>query len=289
MASYEMITGGEVKNFLSSFIGFLMKCLRYMLAAVRNNMLLFISILLLGSVAGWFRLKDRQNYYESTMVCSFNQLHKKTFGEMVFRLDQLAASHSYSRLATLLNITVEEAKTIVGFDDKNVAGSPLHDDVTTEKLPLYFTLRTTDLKVFPAVEKGLLQYLNNLPYQQLRNDLDREKIQQRIAYYNAADARIDSLMSAYTTFLKTKGPAADSASGFSGIISLFRYREELTDKKLNDQKASRLMQPVELLYGFAPSESPVNNTSNELVKLAMATLAFALFCVVLKTVMANGK
>jgi hypothetical protein len=289
MDSYRPITTGEVRSFLFSFLHFVKRCLQYLLRATRSNLVVVLLVAGLCFTAGFMKFGNQPSYYESTMVCSFNTLHKKTFGEMVHRLDDLAKTGSYSRLAQLLGVDTTQAKRIIGFDDRNVAGSPLHEDVTTEKLPMYFTLRSTDPGIFKDVEKGLMNYLNNQPYLQLRNSLDQQAIHQRINFYDTASAKIGKLIDAYTTFLSGSGPGSDTASGFANVVDIFRHQEELENKKIAAYKELGLTQSVEIIYGFAPADHPASAGSLRWLVLALASICLGIFVAVVKQLLQDGR
>lgn len=282
MSSYQLVDAKEAKAFLGSFILFEKRSIRFVVASIRRNLLFVAAITLIGAAISFYYWNKKPTYYQSEMVCSFNNLHKKTFGEMVKRLDVLAATQSYKQLSTLLGISVADAKKIKGFEAKNVAGSPLYEDLSTDKAPMYFTLKASNINVFQPVQEGLINYLNSSPYQAIRTELDREKIEQKVAYLNASVHKIDTVIDAYAAFLYTSGAVADSAAGFSNINELFKRQEELVNKKLDEKKLSHLLQSVEIIYGFAPAEQLSGKNKSDLLKLIIACLALAVFIAVLK-------
>src|SRR5690606_5056366 len=99
MNEYKTLRSRDVALFLRDFAGFVKKLLQFAGKAVRNNILLVITGILIFAGAGYFYSKTLRPFYESEMVCTYNFLHKKTFGEMVHRLDILASNHSYKQLA----------------------------------------------------------------------------------------------------------------------------------------------------------------------------------------------
>lgn len=280
MGSYQMITPEETKQFLSSFADFIRQGVRFVTGAVRTNWLLILVVCMASGAYGYYQWRNKPVYFESEMVCAFNNLHKKTFGEMVNRLNTLTVTQSYAQLSVLLGITVKEAKKIVGFEAKNVLGSPLHEDLTLDKTPMYFTLKATTPDVFPSIQKGLLQYLNSTPYQETRDSLDKALILQKIAYLDSSVHKIDKVISAYASFLTHTSAITDSAAGFSNINMLFKYQEELVNEKIKETKQYHLLQSVEVIYGFAPAQQAYTTNNHQITKTLLLGFALAIFLAV---------
>ncbi|HET9052759.1 MAG TPA: hypothetical protein VFM90_01205, partial [Cyclobacteriaceae bacterium] len=258
----EMIRAGDVKKFLTGFTSFLKGAFLYTYKSLLQSWLLVALILAVVIGAGYVYQQKKPAYYEAEMVCAYNQLHKKTFGEMVHRLDKLAEQQSYGQLAELLQLPMETASAIIGFEAKNVAGSPLYEDITTDRTPMYFTLRATDKSIFPDVEKALLFYLNHIPYQTQRTALEQKKTENKILLLKNDLSKMDSVISAYSNFLQRTKSVTDSAAGFSNIVELFRYKDQLEDKMLELEKNKTFIASVETIYGFAPADTPVKNNRN---------------------------
>ena len=272
MAKYDPIDFREVRTVLNAFTEALKSGAGYLIRSAREHWLLFLFLMALVFGTGYLLRPSTTPVYESQMVCAFNNMHKKTFGEMVFRLNSLAETRSYQQLSHLLGLSMTQAKTIRGFDARNIAGSPLHEDITPDKLPLYFSLRATDRSVFPAVQEGLLRYLNSSPYHVVRSQAEQEQIRQKIDYLDGSIRKLDQVIDAYTAFLMGTQSVTDTAAGFSNIAALFSYQEQLENKKLEEMKMANLHQSVELVYGFTPTDQPLPQENKYWMKLLGAAL-----------------
>jgi len=284
-----MITTAEVKSFFVEFTLFLKGFASFVAKAVKKNVLLCLLSFLIVVAAGYFYQKRQPAYFQSEMVCAYNNLHKKTFGEMVHRLDKLAKSGSYRQLASQLQISPKEAATIVGFDARNVAGSPLYEDITTERTPMYFTLTATDQSVFSKIQPALLDYLNSTPYQQRRTELDAARLNQKIGFISNSLSQVDSVIASYSSFVKHVRAATDSASGFSNIAALFSYKDQLEDKMLDYQKSLGTMKSVEMIYGFATADYPIQTGNRFWIGLFFIALLFSISISVIKQVVTDGR
>lgn len=289
MSSYQMINGKELRFFLKDFGVFIQKCLRFIRDALFENWWLVLLVFSIIMGGGYYFWKKQPAYYESVMVCSFHNLHKKTFGEMVRSLNKLAATHSYHQLAASLGITEDQASSILAFDAKNISGSSLHEDITPDKLPMYFTLRATEKSVFPVVETALLNYLNHTPYGKLRAKIEEEKIHSQVQYLNRSINKIDTVIDAYAAFLLKTKSVTDSAAGFSNIAALFSYQEQLHEKKINALKLLYMLNSVEMIYGFEPTDQPLRPGKGMLMKIFLFALIASTGTVVFKKLLAGGK
>src|SRR5690606_24145807 len=79
---------------------------------------------------------------------------------------------------------------------------------------------------------------------------------EKIDFLNATISQIDSLIASFIKNMQNFTSSSDSASQLSGMVKIFRLKEELKDRKLSDQKMMQLQMAVEKLYGFTPTNHP---------------------------------
>lgn len=287
MEEYDMIQSKDVKSFLTDFFSFFKKTAAYIIKSAFRFWLLFFIILFTVISLGYWRVHQQPIYYQAEMVCTYNNLHKKTYGEIVHNLDNLAKSHSYQQLAKELQITPKIASSIIELEAKNVSGSPLYEDVTTEKSPMYFALKGNNKEVFSQLEQALLFYLNHLPYQTKRLALEQKKIAEKINFIHADLGKIDSVINTYSSFLHYSKPITDSIS-FSNIVELFRYKDQLEDKMLELEKSSHLQESVEQIYGFTPTDNPIKTPIKYWISLSLLALLVAICSTTLTQILKDG-
>lgn len=281
MKNYPSVNQSEINNTLKDFALFIKTVFVFILNSLRRFYLLFL-LLFLGIAGAWyFQNKDSANFYSAQMSCSFNFLHKKVYGEMIVRANQLAESQSYNALARELNISPDDARKVVRLEARNIAGSPLHEDITEQKLPIYITAITTDREVFPALEEGILYYFNNkIPYHQARMKLERINMEENIGFTKSTIVQIDSLIETYINNFNTLSLKNDSSTVMHEISSLIYQKQDLFQKKLSDQKMLGLQNAVEVVYGFAPTERKNLITGLPLSKIILLSLFLSLGVVI---------
>lgn len=288
MDEYKMVDIKDIRSFMSDFLSFLGKAVRYVFVSIKIYWRSFALIFLLVTATGWYRWYQQPAYYEADMVCSYNNLHQKVYGEMMHHLDILARSHSWKQLSQTLHITPKEASAIISIDAKNISGSPLYEDVSGDRLPMYFTIRTDNRNIYPVLERAILSYLNSTPIQQQKDRAEQEKIRAKTAYLDHAIAKTDSVIDAYTHFLMHATTVPDSSAGYPAITALFTYQERLVDEKLGQIQHAQLLKSVDLVYGFQPSDNPVIPSKKGLLKWGAAALLLAAAVSTCRNLWTNG-
>lgn len=288
MEEYRMIGKSDISGFLDSFIKFIRNSIRFTILSVRRFALSSIVVFTLIAVAGIYYTVSKPAYYESDMVCVYNHLHKKTYGEMIRKLNTLAQTGSYTTLAKMLDMPVEKVKAVVSMEAQNIAGSPLSEDISQGKFPFYIVVKATNATVYNDLQPALLKYMNSTPYQALRNKLEAKRLTQKIQYAGHSIQQIDSIVSAYPLLLKESANELDTANNVSNMIGLISYRDKLVNTMLTDESTVQSMISVELLHGFTPSEHPIQpEKTKTILSFIILAAIFACIWAVLKNLMSN--
>ncbi|MCQ4142443.1 hypothetical protein [Chryseobacterium sp. EO14] len=136
---------------------------------------------------------SKESYYSSSVTFTYNCLHKKVFGEEIHKLENLCKSKDYENLAKELKISVEIAKSITSIYAVNIGNSPLHEDITNEKLPFYVHYQFSDLKNKDLLMKSIISYLQHLPQGKKRMKEILEMNLQKISFYKRQSLLLDSI------------------------------------------------------------------------------------------------
>lgn len=276
MKEYPSIDKKEIRETIMEILKFFLSILYFTIRSIKKNLLIFIALLLVFVGLGYYLNKDSKTYYSSEMVCNYNYLHKKVYGEMIYRVNYLAQTSSYNTLAKELNIPVSSAQKVIRLEAKNIAGSPLHEDITEDRLPIYITAAVSEKDVFSTLQTGILSYFNNgIPYHQKREELERERLNNNVNFLGSTIDQIDELIKVYTNNLSQLKTATDSVSLVQDMNALIRQKEELNTKMLSDQKMMSLQVAVELLYGFAPTTYPNVTTGVSIYKILLFSFLLA--------------
>lgn len=263
MSDYQMITAKDAKDFFSSFSSFLSNIFLYILIALKRHWIvascIFLSVVCLGS----YFLLSAKPYYKSTMTCHFTSMSKKIYGDMLRQVDDLAQSRSYNALAATLHISLQDASTIRSIVGTNIAGTPLYDDFSADAGPIYITLQSTSKNTFPIAQQALLEYLNSgSAFRAHRNIMEKEQSGRRIQYFTNDISLLDSLITAYTVYIRRAGAMRDSSIASLNIPQLIDLKKSMEDNILQAKwKLEELDQPIEAIYSFVPPDKPFNSNN----------------------------
>ena len=255
-----MIKGDDITDVVNGFVTFIKSAIWYVITSVKAYFIALIVIFLLVLGIGIYNVYRLPLYYECEMVCEFNTLTKKTYGEMVERLNVLAQTKSYDALADNLHIPVEYARDIISIEGHNKQGSLLLEDATPDKDPMYFKVTATTNKVYSVVQPALLSYLlTNSPYRLEMNRKENAKVNQKIDFLNSDIALVDTILTGYSVLIKNANFHSDTSFRTSAIPSLLNYKKQLEDGLVAEEWGrEELKAPVQILYGFMPAETPHN-------------------------------
>jgi hypothetical protein len=276
----------DTRSFLEDYIVTLRQAIAFLWMQIRRNILSFLLVILIAIGAGfayWYRVTP---YYESDLVCSYNneRFGRKTFGEMAQKINILAQSGSSKEMAKLLNITPEQAAAVVSLDAKNRSGSPLFEDITGDNQALYFTLKATDRAVFEPFQAGLVNYLSTTPYQREIGAIQLAKIDQKIAYIAGDIRKADSIIDAYTVAIRNGLVFRDTVKNSSDVTDMLNYKNTLEDYITHhvQRKALESGPSLMVMHGFTPADKPSRGSRKVILGFAIIGLVAATCWAVLR-------
>ncbi len=266
----------NTRNFLEDYFHIVRKSIAFFVSRIRRSIFSFLLIVLAFTAAGaayWYRTTP---YYESELSCAYSDPRalRKTYGEMAQKLNLLAQSRSGAQIARVLNLPFEQTESIISIDAKNRAGSPLFEDITRERYPVYFTLKATDKAVFLPFQNALVNYLNSDPFgaRLRRHALTRLGLE--ITFLESDISQVDSVIDAYTHALREGYPFKDSADYSFNIRSIFAYKDTLQERvaELYERKNLESEPSLGIIHGFMPADKPSRGSKK--VIFAFAILGF---------------
>jgi hypothetical protein len=274
------------RSFLDEYVGVLNKSRVFFAERFRKNIPGILLIIFCFTAAGAGYWYSRTPYFESDLVCGYNneRFSRKTFGEMTQKLNLLAQSHSRNELALLLGLSPEQTGKIIAIDGRNRVGSFLHEDITGDYQPLYFTLKATDRTVFIPFQNALVNYLSSTPYQKDIGAVQIAKIVEKIGFVQKDIGQVDSIIAAYTGAIRSGLDFRDTVAGHSDIIDMLRYKDELEEKltHLQQRKALESGASVIVMHGFNPADNPVRGSKKIILGCALIGVMVAMCWAVLR-------
>jgi hypothetical protein len=249
----------DFKNQLQQLRLFLRSILNLVGHNIRRYYLLMIPLLIIFAAFGYKQYKDSK-VFEAKASFVYIELQKKTYGEMLDKLQDMIEAKSYNRVAEALAIPLDEAKSIVSISAQNIYGSKLSEDITEKNKLFYVNVQSANSKVFDSLQYSIEHYLNN---NVLVKELiaSRTKIlQQKIAYQKAELIMLDSMKVAYTKSLgQSSGTAYPVVSQFDPV-HMYEKGEKLVHDIASMQGLLDDYRAVQTQDRFLVTESPVGKS-----------------------------
>ena len=141
-----------------------------------------------------FALKSTSGVtYSASMTVAFKYLTKKMYADMMGKLNAQATNGNYEVLAARLGISQEEAQNVRSISTFNLPGEPLSQDLANDRVPFTIAVKVNDPAVLPALEAGLIHYMESTPFVQEELELQRSWLSSQQAHFSAQKAWIDSI------------------------------------------------------------------------------------------------
>lgn len=247
-----------LRKFLRSILGIAIR-------SIRRYYPLLLVLLAVFAVLGYYRYKGSK-VFEARASYVYVELQKKTYGEMIDKLQDMIKSGSYNRLAGSLQISGAQAKSIVALKAENIFGAKLSEDITEDKKQFYIHVTATNNTVFDTLQYALENYLNNNVL--VKETIARKKkiLQQRVTYLEGELVMLDSLKVAYTKSLDKPSAGVYPSNTQFNPVQLYekgeKINQDLADMRtlLDDYRA------VQTQDRFLVAEEPAEKAVSTAVK-----------------------
>lgn len=272
-----------IQQYLSTVKGFYQSILQWLMRGFLQFWYLLLIGLFIGGGYGFYKFKQTPAYFEGQASFTYNELHKKTYGEMTDKLRTLVHSKSYKTLANLLAISETDAECIYDIEALTISGSQLSQDLTTSKMPFYVHLKLTNGQLENVLLESIENYYNN--NYQARTIIERTTAQMRarIIHLNSELQKLDSLKRAYQFYLLEKNNNANPTVNAFNPIDLFTASEKLFNTKSDLEAAVNDFKAVKRLDRFAMTDNPIKPSLSKFLfkNGSIGLLIAAMICFVL--------
>lgn len=246
---------GTFLHFLQEFKSFIQSTFSYFWRHIKRRFILLLLPVIVCGGLGFLAYQQEEPIYTVEMQLGFNELHKKTYGEMILRLQEQLDDDDHVLVAAALDMPVEDVKQIVSIKALNIARSPLEEDITFEHAPFYIVAELLDKSIADTLQVHVITYLRNNPMNVERRRVNQENMKARYAYLEQQVAWMDSIKLNYNERLR-KGQVNEFMAGEVAIEKLFLLSDSFFFEKLKVKSGIESYKAVELIYGFVPSEKP---------------------------------
>lgn len=249
----------DFKNQLHQLRLFLRSLLSLAWNNIRRYYLLMIVLFAVFAVVGYKQYKDSK-VFEAKASFVYIELQKKTYGEMLDKLQDMIKAKSYNRVAEALAIPVDQARSILFISAQNIYGSKLSEDITEKDKLFYVNVEAVNSKVFDSLQYSIEHYLNNNVLVKELIARRTKMLQQKIAYQKSELAMLDSLKVAYTQSLTHSSGSVYPAANQFDPVRMYEKGEKIIHDITSMQGLLDDYRAVQTQDRFLVTENPVGKS-----------------------------
>lgn len=213
---------------------------------IRHNFWLIVVFFLVGLVLGVTHFMTSPKQYESKMIIS-SEILTTSYASVLFEnVNNHLGDGAHALLAKDFGMDPNATKGISSLRIENVSRS--EGNVLTESDRYLITARVYDKSVLPALQKGILQYLENNEFVRVRVEQNRTLNQQML---DATERELRDLQQLKTEIYNGKFFNSGGNVMFDPTTVNTKILE-LTQKKIEYQNKLTLSNSVQLIEGFTP-------------------------------------
>lgn len=235
--SGDYISLTTVKKAFFDFFGFFYLAIELLSNSLKKNRLLFFLCCLLGIAAGFLYYSQRPRFYISEMTLHYNDLTGRDYYEIIDNLDNLAEAGSYEDLEKELQVEPAVAQSIQHLEVQKINGETLERDTSSKTGQLFkIHIRLNSRIETASLQQALIRYLNNSPYLRRIKEGQKRIYQEKLAFIDSEQLKLDSLKSAYTHVLASAKMPTTFYNNAVNPAELFVQSNNLANQKETAQK-----------------------------------------------------
>jgi hypothetical protein len=221
-----------IKNAILDFLGFLFRGIELISLSLRRNLFLFFFCCLLGMASGYVFYSLQPKFYTSQMTVYYNDLTRKDYSEIISNLNTLAASQAYQDLEKELHVSTEVVNNIKGLQALKINGETLDRDTSSKTgQPFKIQFKLDRIAETEPLQNALLNYLNNNPYLKLIKEGQKKVYQEKLAFIEKEQQKLDSLKSLYNNAIASSKMSATFYNNAMNPADLYVQSNSLANQK----------------------------------------------------------
>lgn len=229
----------SLDQFLRNTIQFYLTIVQYVFKGAKKHWPYAIGIFIVFGLLFFYKSQKTVTYYTAQSSYTFNYLHKKVYGDLLFDIEQLTDRGEQISVSEVLKIPLSTAEKIISLRARNIENSPLHEDFTPQKVPFYVHIEVYSKTELPIIQKAITDYLTQNPF--AANVILQEQIKNRenLALIERDIQILDSL---------ARNFSAEEPEKLDRLfnISAYKLNEKLKLRnKLSEKNAVSLLKPFQ--------------------------------------------
>ena len=203
---------------------------------LKRSWIIVLVLMLVCGAAGFALKRTVAPSYSASMTVAFKYLTKKMYADMLAKANGMLASGNREAFAEMLQVSPETAAAVNSILSYNLPGEPLYMDLNNERMPFTISVSVNDPAVLPALQEGLIHYMEHSPFVQQELALNMANKEAQMQHFTTQKAWVDSVKTLYIASLS--GEPTSVPLSLSEVLeqsnTLFSKIEEIRrDKEQN--------------------------------------------------------
>jgi hypothetical protein len=266
--SSEDISLKDLRLFLYNILVVIESTTKFFWNVLKKRWLTLIVLALIGSGIGYGVHSLSKNTFYAQMTISYYELHNKIYGDMIAKLNSLVKNKNYDKVASLLDLTLEQCEKLKKIEAFNVRNEPLFEDLSYKKSPILISIKLKDEAIANDIQKAIITYLESNRFISSRKEMQTRNLKQELGYVKEKIRVIDDLLSK-PDLLNVKSQGDDDVST---VADLLEKSKEMFQRKLDIESTLEIDKKIEVIDNAVVIQHPIYGNVLKMILIGAITL-----------------
>jgi hypothetical protein len=272
-SSSDYISLETVKTAVAQLFRFFYRSVNFVVLAIRRWAWLFLACIVFCLSLAYLYTRLIPNYFQTEMMVQPTDLTRKAYAEIITNLNSLISSRSYADLAAELKLKQQEVSKLNSIEAFSIGNEDLSKDTISRLgLPLKIQVRVKENSVIPALQTGVLGYLNNNPYIKQMRESQKMVFLEKLAFINEEQIKLDSLKDNYNRSLANMRLPTNFYNNGLDPAAIYKHSLDLaSQKQAINRWLSTEARGIMMIDGFKTPEHPQSVSRINILLIGMIT------------------
>lgn len=241
-------------------------CIRATFSFLRKNLLVILLTSILGIGWGLYTMYQIKPVYTFEMTVFHGDLEKKTFSDIIDKLDIVAKRRMSSELSALLNLPEKTAAEIQSISTESIDGRPLKNVYSKDDHPFKIRVALSSPLIWQSVADAIKKFIVNQPYMTRLMKINHQRVQTEVAYLENEINQLNQLKASINSALE-KGVIANDVTLLKSLDIPGIYQKSLDLYKEKERALNFLAfdEGVTIINHSASVNAPYHQSYSKLI------------------------
>jgi len=212
---------------------------------LKESIFLFLACLVVTIGLLFLSNQSEKGHYKSSFTVAYDDLVRKIYGDRLEKVNDLLGNNNHAKVARLLNVPQNTAKSLIKIKGTNILGQDLSEDMNTDRIPFIVTITVSDTSKIAALQHGIVGFLEEgNAYMAEKKEIKIREVQQEIDFIDRELRMMDSLKKKYN---ENSFSASDAKPANSSASTIYQFSYELYKRKQELERKKTMPATVQVL------------------------------------------